>query len=187
MSLVRKWRDAKKRYDEAHRQALRKQKPLEAQLAACEFYIEAMRDRRLDDVAHMRRIRAYMAEFSPLTVHDTRKRIEREIAELSAVEARPTTGLELALNDVERVLGAAEKLISKGEVAPGHWNQYRQIYEEAARKLMAGNDAFESFSSKRANMEAKLALRLDHAALLKEVAQRSRTVYEYLQEHQITG
>lgn len=187
MSLVKDWRDAKKRYDESYRQAVRKLKPLGAQLAAADYYLEAQRDGKLEDAAHMRRIRTYLDDFTPQTIQQTRKGLEREISELQAIDARTVTGLDQAFNDLERVLGAAEKLIAKGEVGPGHWNQYRQIYEETSRRLMAGNDRFETFISKRANMEAKLALRLDHATLLKQVARRSRAVYEYLQEHQIAG
>lgn len=187
MSLVKDWRDAKRRYDDAYKQALRKLKPLEAQLAASAFYLEAQSDGKLGDAVHMRRIRTYLDDFTPQTILQTRRDLEREVSALQAIDARPFTGLEQAFNDLERVLGAAEQLIAKAQVSPGRWNEYRQIYEEASRRLMGGNDKFEAFISKRANMEAKLALRLDHASLLKQVARRSRAVYEYLQEHQITG
>ncbi len=187
MSLVKGWRDAKRRYDEAQRVALRKIKPLEAHLSAAEFYLEALQNRRLDDKAHMRQIRTYLDDFSPETIQKTKAQLAQELSAEMAVEARPACGLEQALADLERVLGAAENLIAKGEVSPSYWNQYREIYAEYSRKLMAANDSFEAFSSKRANMEAKLALRLDHAALLKQIGQRSRAVHLYLQENDIAG
>jgi len=36
-------------------------------------------------------------------------------------------------------------------------------------------------------MEEKLALRLDHATLLKKITQRSRAVHDYLQRNEIPG
>lgn len=187
MSLVRDWRLAKRRYDEAHLLAKRRARPLEACLSAVEYYLQAVRDNRLEDKAHMRRISVYLDEFSPETIQKTKVGISRELQDISAMEARPVTGIERALNDLERILSTAEKLIAKSDVSSPHWHQYRQRYDGCTHRLMAANDIFEDFSNRRANMEAKLSLRLDHAAILKQIALRSRAVHSYLLEKEIAG
>lgn len=187
MSLVNDWRGAKRNYDAAQKQAQRKVKLLQAERSAVEYYIEALRADRLDDESHMRKIRAYLGEFLPDTILQRRRAIDQEMVELNAITTRPVTGVELALSDLERVLGAAEKLISKGEITASSWHQYREIYDGCIQRLMAANDKFDAFSSRRANMDAKLAIRLDHATILREIGQRSRAVHVFLKENEITG
>lgn len=187
MSLVKEWRSAKRAYDTAHKQAQREIKPLQAARDAVEYYLDALRLGKLDDEQYMGKIRAYLDEFSPETILQSRRAIERELVELRAVDARPPTGLEAVLSDLELVLGAAEKLVNQGEIRASSWNKYREIYEGCAQRLMLANDKFEAFSSRRANMEAKLAIRLDHAKILKQVGQRSRAVHVFLTENEIAG
>lgn len=187
MSLVNDWRKAKRRYDAAHRQAQRKIKLLQAEKSAAEYYMAAMGADQLADEAYMRKIRPYLNEFSPDSIEQHSKTIGRDLRDLNAVDKRPFTGIEMALVDLERVLGAAERLIAKSDIAASSWHQYREIYDGCVHRLMAANDKFEAFSSKQANMEAKLEIRLDHAAILRTVGQRSRAVYDFLAENEIAG
>lgn len=187
MSLLKDWRNAKKRYDAARKDALRQIRTLQEKRNAAEYFLEAQKAGKLDDEIHMRKIKAYRDEFSPENILRNRVFLDREIRDLQAIDARPFTGLEQALYDLERVLGAAEKLISKGDVGAASWNKYREIYDGCAHRLMAANDRFDAFSNRRANLEAKLALRLDHAQILREMGQRSRAVHVYLQENEIVG
>ena len=187
MTLLKDWHSAKKRYDAARKDALRQIKTLQQKRDAAEYFLEAQTARKLDDEAHMRKIRAFRDEFTSANILKIRVLLDREINDLSAIDARPFTGIEQALNDLERVLGAAEKLISKGDVAASSWNQYREIYDGCTHRLMAANDRFDAFSSRRANLEAKLALRLDHAEILRKIGQRSRAVHVFLKENEVAG
>lgn len=187
MSLVRDWRLAKKRYDAAHVQAQKKIKTLNTKLTAVQYYLHAIRDKRLKDKAHMRKIDAYLDEFSPDTIEKIQDGLFRELEELSVMERRPEAGIEAALTALEQILVAAENLMARGDVSPAQWSQYREVYDRSAHRLMNAGDVFEEFINKRANMEDKLALRLDHAAILKQIAQRSRAVHDYLQSHEISA
>ena len=64
MSLVREWRLAKKRYDAAHTQAQKQIQALNTKLSAVEYYLHALRDNKLSDQAHMRKIDADLDESS---------------------------------------------------------------------------------------------------------------------------
>lgn len=187
MSLVRDWRLAKKRYDTAHLQAQKQIKTINTKLSAIEYYLHALRDNKLDDKAHMRKIDAYLDEFTPESIKQTQDVLFRELEELYVIEARPQAGIERALAELEQILEAAETLMAKGDVSAGQWSQYREVYDRSAHRLMDAGDVFEEFINKRANMEDKLALRLDHAAVLKNLAQRSRAVHDYLQRHEVSG
>ncbi|MEP2716336.1 hypothetical protein [Pseudophaeobacter sp.] len=187
MSLVKDWRAAKKRYDTAYQQASKQIKAVNKRLTAVEYYLHAMRDHLLSDKAHMRKIDAYLDELTPETIEDIQNGLFQELQELSEIEARPEAGIERALMDVEQILEAAEKLIARGDISASQWSQYREVYDRSAHRLMDVNDVFDEFCNKRANMESKLALRLDHATLLKQIAQRSRAVHTYLKDHDIEG
>ena len=152
MSLVRDWRLAKKRYDAAHINAQKQIKSLNSKLTAAQYFLQALRDNKLSDKAHMRKIDAYLDEFTPDSIESIQDTLFRELERLSVIEQRPQMGIENALGALEQILEAAEALIKK-----------------------------------RANLEEKLALRLDHAAILKGINQRNRAVHDYLQRNGITG
>jgi len=187
MSLVQNWRLAKKRYDAAHAQAQKRVRSLNAKLSAAEYYLHALRDNKLSDKTHMRRIDSHLDEFTPDSIQRIQSTLFRELEELTAIEARPEAGIERALAALEQILEAAEELMAKGDVSDAQWSQYREVYDRSAHRLMDAGDIFEEFINKRANMEAKLALRLDHAAILKQITQRSRAVHEYLQCNGVSG
>lgn len=187
MSLVRDWRSAKKRYDAAHTRAKQQIRGLSTRLSAVEYYLKALRDNRLGDAAHMRRIDAYLDEFTPESIDRINTELLRELDSLTAVEARPQVGIERALAVLEQILEAAEELMAKGDVSAVQWGQYREVYDRSAHRLMDAGDAFEDFINKRANLEDKLALRLDHATILKKINQRSRAVHDYLKCNEISG
>ncbi|MEQ3672252.1 hypothetical protein [Pseudophaeobacter sp.] len=187
MSLVREWRLAKKRYDAAHTQAQKQIQGLNTKLSAVEYYLHALRDDKLSDQAHMRKIDAYLDEFSPDSIETIQAALFRELENLTAIECRPEAGIERTLAALEQILEAAEELMAKGEVSAAQWSQYREVYDRSAHRLMDAGDVFEEFINKRANMEEKLALRLDHATLLKKITQRSRAVHDYLQRNEIPG
>ncbi|MFC4213874.1 hypothetical protein [Pseudophaeobacter arcticus] len=187
MSLVRDWRLAKKQYDAAHAQAQKRIRTLNTKLAAVEYYLHALRDKKLSDKAHMRKIDAYLDEFSPDSIEEIQTKLFRELENLTAVELRPQSGIERTLGALEQILEAAEELMAKGDVSAAQWSQYREVYDRSAHRLMDAGDVFEEFINKRANMEEKLALRLDHAAILKKLTQRSRAVHDYLLRNEIPG
>ncbi len=187
MSLVQNWRMAKKRYDAAHIHAQRQIKSLNTKLTAAQYYLHALRDNKLTDKAHMRKIDAYLDEFTPEGIEAIQDTLFRELEKLSVIEQRPQMGIENALGDLEKILEAAEALMRKGDVSAAQWSQYREVYDRGAYRLMDAGDHLEEFINKRANLEEKLALRLDHAELLKRINQRNRAVHDYLQRNQISG
>ena len=187
MSLVRDWRLAKKRYDAAHINAQKQIKSLNSKLTAAQYFLQALRDNKLTDKAHMRKIDAYLDEFTPESIETIQDTLFRELERLSVIEQRPQMGIENALGALEQILEAAEALIKKGDVSATQWSQYRDVYDRGAYRLMDAGDNLEEFINKRANLEEKLALRLDHAAILKGINQRNRAVHDYLQRNGITG
>ena len=187
MSLVRDWQLAKKRYDAAHIRAQKRVKALNTRLAAVVYFQQARGDNRLGDAAHMRKIDAYLDDFTCDNIDGIETELMRELDSLSAIEARPQVGIERALGVLEQILETAEALMAKGDVSPVQWGQYREVYDRSAHRLMDVGDAFEDFINKRANLEDKLALRLDHASILKKINQRSRAVHEYLKRNEISG
>jgi uncharacterized protein YnzC (UPF0291/DUF896 family) len=187
MSLVRDWRHAKKRYDAAHSQAQKQIRALQTRRSAVEYYLDALRNNRLGDISYMRKIDAYLDEFTPDSIEEIQADLSRKLEELSSIEARPKAGIEQALGVLEQILDTAEDLMAKGDVSPVQWGQYREVYDRSAHRLMDAGDTFEEFINKRANMEDKLALRLDHAAILKKINQRSRAVHDYLKRNEISG
>jgi len=187
MSLFREWKQAKKRYDAAREDARRCTKDLKEELKAAYFFQDAVREGRLRDESHMRKIHRFVKRFSPRDIKQKIRDLDRELQENAALTPLPKTGIAQALQDLDRVLEVAEGLISKGDMEVRSWDKYRELHDGCTRRLMTANDSFEAFNSRWANLSAKQALRRAHESILKQVGDRSRAVHEYLHQNRIPG